>query len=324
MIIVTGAAGFIGSAVLAKLNEAGISDIIAVDQLAESEKWWNLQNKKYKDYLHKNDFINLVEANALPWPVDAVIHMGACSSTTETDGDYLLENNTRYTRILAQWCINKEIRFIYASSAATYGDGKQGFSDDDSATTLLLPINRYGYSKQLFDIQALDHGWHQKIAGLKFFNVYGPNEYHKGDMASVIFKAFHQINETGKLKLFKSYKDEYDDGGQKRDFIYVKDVTRIILWLLEHKNINGIFNLGTGDARTWNDLANATFKAMGKPAKIEYIEMPENLKKSYQYFTEADMSKLKQAGAPVDDFHSLEDGIADYVQNYLQQDYSFM
>ena len=209
-------------------------------------------------------------------------------------------------------------RFIYASSAATYGDGTQGFSDEHAKIPELRPINMYGYSKQVFDLWVLRHKLENQMAGIKFFNVFGPNEYHKGDMTSVIFKAFHQIRQTGKVRLFKSYLPAYPDGGQMRDFVYVKNCVDVLWWLLKHPKTNGIFNLGTGRARTWNDLINAVYAAMNLAPDIEYIEMPEGLRNQYQYFTEADMGKLKKAGAPVD-FPALEDSVRDYVQNYLQK-----
>jgi ADP-L-glycero-D-manno-heptose 6-epimerase len=245
--------------------------------------------------------------------------MGACSSTTERDADYLWSNNYLYTSTLAEWTLKRGIRFIYASSAATYGDGTQGFSDDHGKISRLRPINMYGYSKQVFDLWVLRNSLEKKITGIKFFNVFGPNEYHKADMASVIFKAFHQIKETGKVKLFKSYKKEYKDGGQLRDFVYVKDCVKAMWWLFNNPKANGIFNLGTGNARTWNDLIKAVFAAMKKKKNIEYIEMPEALRNQYQYFTEAQMTKLKKAGCPIK-FSSLEDSVRDYVVNYLQED----
>jgi len=242
--------------------------------------------------------------------------MGACSSTTEQDADYLMENNFHYSCRLADWALAKGVRFIYASSAATYGDGSLGFSDDDRQTRGLQPINMYGYSKQLFDLRVLREGLQDRVAGIKFFNVFGPNEYHKGDMTSVVFKAFHQIRETGRVRLFKSYRPEYDDGGQKRDFVYVKDCVEILWWLLNHREANGIFNLGTGQARTWNDLIWAVFAALGRPVEIDYIEMPEALQGQYQYFTEAQMDKLRAAGCPMR-FGTLEEAVGDYVRNHL-------
>jgi len=318
MIIVTGGAGFIGSAFVWKLNCEGIEDVIVVDHLGTSDKWKNLVPLRFEDYLRKDDFFEMVCDDDVPFDVSAVVHMGACSSTTERDADYLWENNFAYTRTLAEWALDHDIRFIYASSAATYGDGTQGFSDEHAKIPELRPINMYGYSKQVFDLWVLRHKLENQMAGIKFFNVFGPNEYHKGDMTSVIFKAFHQIRQTGKVRLFKSYLPAYPDGGQMRDFVYVKNCVDVLWWLLKHPKTNGIFNLGTGRARTWNDLINAVYAAMNLAPDIEYIEMPEGLRNQYQYFTEADMGKLKKAGAPVD-FPALEDSVRDYVQNYLQK-----
>jgi ADP-L-glycero-D-manno-heptose 6-epimerase len=259
----------------------------------------------------------MVIADEVPFEVSSVVHMGACSSTTERDADYLWENNYLYSRKVADWALRHNARFIYASSAATYGDGSSGFSDDHEIISRLKPSNMYGYSKQVFDLWVLKNKLEKKMAGIKFFNVYGPNEYHKGDMVSVIYKAFHQIQETGKVCLFKSYKKEYPNGGQMRDFIYVKDCVNVMWWLLENPSVNGIYNLGTGRARTWNDLIAAVFSSMGRKTNIQYIEMPESLRNQYQYFTQAQMDKLKKTGCHVN-FSSLEDSVRDYVTNYLQ------
>jgi ADP-L-glycero-D-manno-heptose 6-epimerase len=318
MIIVTGGAGFIGSAFVWKLNQEGIDDILIVDRLGKTDKWKNLVNLRFVNYMHKDDFLELIYNDTVNFEVEAIIHMGACSSTTERNADYLWKNNNVYTGYLAEWAIERSIRFIYASSAATYGDGSLGFSDDHDKIKALKPINMYGYSKQVFDLRVLRHSWEDKIAGIKFFNVFGPNEYHKEDMTSMIFKAFNQINETGEVKLFKSYLPKYPDGGQLRDFVYVKDCIDVMWWLFKNPDVNGIFNLGTGKARTWNDLINAVFSAMKKTTNIEYIEMPEALRNQYQYFTEAKMDKLKAAGCPVK-FSSLEDSVRDYVVSYLQK-----
>ncbi|MBW2557475.1 MAG: ADP-glyceromanno-heptose 6-epimerase [Deltaproteobacteria bacterium] len=323
MIVVTGGAGFIGSAVVWKLNLEGVDDIVIVDSLGVSEKWKNLVNRRFVDYLDRDDFLELILDDKVPFDVDAIVHMGACSSTTEKDADYLMENNYRYTTQLAQWAVEKNIRFIYASSAATYGDGSRGFSDEDGVSAELRPINMYGYSKQLFDLWALRNGLEKKITGIKFFNVYGPNEYHKGDMRSVIHKSFGQIRETGKVRLFKSHRPDFRDGEQKRDFVYVKDCVEVIWWLLENRAVTGIFNLGTGHSRTWNDLTRAVFAAMGKEPRIEYIEMPESIRRQYQYFTEAKMDKLLSVGCPVHT-SSLEDAVSDYVVNYLGKDERYL
>ena len=317
MIIVTGGAGFIGSAFVWRLNREGIRDIIIVDQLGTDDKWKNLVGLTFTDYIHKDEFIEMAIADEVPFEVSSVVHMGACSSTTERDADYLWENNYLYSREVADWALRHNARFIYASSAATYGDGSSGFSDDHEIISRLKPSNMYGYSKQVFDLWVLKNKLENKMAGIKFFNVYGPNEYHKGDMVSVIYKAFHQIQETGKVRLFKSYKKEYPDGGQMRDFIYVKDCVNVMWWLLENPSVNGIYNLGTGRARTWNDLIAAVFSSMGRKTNIQYIEMPEPLRNQYQYFTQAQMDKLKKAGCHVN-FSSLEDSVRDYVTNYLQ------
>jgi ADP-L-glycero-D-manno-heptose 6-epimerase len=323
MIIVTGGAGFIGSAFVWKLNQEGIEDIVIVDRLGTTDKWKNLVNLRYVDYIHKDDFLEMIYDDSVPFDVEAIIHMGACSSTTERDADYLWQNNYVYTGQLAQWALEKNTRFIYASSAATYGDGAMGFSDDHDKINALKPINMYGYSKQIFDLGVLKHSWENKLTGIKFFNVFGPNEYHKADMTSVIFKAFHQIKETGLVKLFKSYKNDYPDGGQKRDFVYVKDCVNALWWLFQHPDVNGIFNLGTGKARTWNDLISAVFAAMGLKTNIEYIEMPEALRNQYQYFTEAKMDKLKNVGN-LSKPGSLEDSVKDYVQNYLMKEDAYL
>jgi ADP-L-glycero-D-manno-heptose 6-epimerase len=318
LLIVTGGAGFIGSAYVWKLNSRGIDDILIVDNLGTSDKWKNLVNRKFVDYLHKEKFLAMIAGERLPFSVRAIVHLGACSSTTERDADYLMENNYRYSRTLAEWSLRNNVRFLYASSGATYGDGSEGFSDDDQKTPALRPLNMYGYSKQLFDLWVLRNKLSQKVAGIKFFNVFGPNEYHKGEMASVVFKAFCQVRDTGKVRLFKSHRKEYKDGEQLRDFVYVKDCVEVIEWLRENPEANGIFNLGTGRSRSWNDLAGAVFSAMGRKTAIEYIDMPDSIRNSYQYFTEAKMDKLRSIGCPVR-FRSLEDGIHDYVVNHLQQ-----
>ncbi|WP_338668294.1 ADP-glyceromanno-heptose 6-epimerase [Pseudodesulfovibrio methanolicus] len=319
MYIVTGGAGFIGSAMVWKLNQMGIDDILVVDNLSTSEKWNNLVGLKYQDYLHRDQFLKFILEGEDPFETEAVVHMGACSSTTELDADFLMENNYRYTQYVCRFCMGHDARFINASSAATYGNGEFGFDDDEDGIGRLRPLNMYGYSKQLFDLWAKEAGLLDQIVCLKFFNVFGPNEYHKDDMKSVICKAHAQILETGKLKLFKSYREEYPHGGQKRDFVYIKDCVDIMAWFLENRDKGGIFNVGTGTARTWNDLANAVFSAMNREPEIEYIPMPEVIRDKYQYFTQANMDKLKAAGCTVK-MTSLEDGAMDYVQNYLDKD----
>lgn len=317
LIIVTGAAGFIGSCIVSRLNSEGISDIVAVDVLRENDKWKNLRHLNFHDYLDRSVLLEYMKGAK---NIEAIIHIGACSDTTERDTAYLMENNYRYTLNLAQFALLKDIRFIYASSAATYGDGSHGYNDDEKKLQDLMPLNMYGYSKQLFDLKARREGWLDKMAGLKFFNVYGPNEYAKGEMASVVFKAFNQIKENAKVELFKSHRPDYNDGEQLRDFVYVKDVLNVIWYLLRKKNINGLFNLGTGKARSFKDLVTATFNALQLPVNIVYVDMPATIRDRYQYFTEAKMDKLKSTGYK-ESVTSLEDGIKDYVQNYLNKDY---
>jgi ADP-L-glycero-D-manno-heptose 6-epimerase len=317
MIVVTGAAGFIGSCVVSRLNKAGIEDIIAVDVLRENDKWKNLRNLRFHDYLDRDQ---LFEYLKFPKSVHAIIHMGACSSTTERNSAYLMENNYRYSLQLIEYALMNDIRFIYASSAATYGAGEQGYDDDEDKVPGLKPLNMYGYSKQVLDLKVLREKWSDKAAGLKFFNVYGPNEYHKGDMSSVVYKAFNQIRTSGSVKLFKSHNPDYLDGEQLRDFVYVKDVVEIIYHLLQKKEINGIFNIGSGKARSFKDLATATFNAMNVPVNIQYIDMPESIRDRYQYFTEAKMDKLIRNGIQ-HTMMDLEAGITDYVRNYLEQGY---
>ena len=316
MIVVTGGAGFIGSAIIWKLNQLGETNIIIVDELGKDEKWKNLVGLKYEDFVHKHDFIEQILDDVIPYHVDSIIHMGANSSTTEKDADHLMNNNFHYTKELAKYCVEKNIRFIYASSAATYGDGTFGFEDDESKIENLRPLNMYGYSKQLFDLWAKRSDVLNKIVGIKYFNVYGPNEYHKGDMRSLVHKAFEQVLDTGKVRLFKSLNPNYKDGEQMRDFVYVKDAVDMALYFLDHSDKNGIFNVGAGKARTWNDLATSLFKAVGKPVNIEYVDLPQHLAEKYQYFTEATLSKIRSAGYEQPST-SLEDGVTDYVKNYL-------
>ena len=315
MIVVTGGAGFIGSAVVWRLNTLNYDDIIVVDSLGTDEKWKNLVGLNYRDFIHKDDFIKLLETSSIGQP-DTIIHMGANSSTTEKDADSLLRNNFEYSKKLAEYCLNNNTRFIYASSGATYGDGSLGFDDHEPDIHYLRPLNMYGYSKAMFDLWALKRGILEKFVGLKYFNVYGPNEYHKGEMRSVVHKAFEQISETGAARLFKSANPKYKDGEQKRDFIYIKDAVDYTLFFLDNPDKNGLFNVGSGKARTWNDLVAALFKAMNKETNIEYIDMPDYLLKKYQYFTEAKMDKIKKTGYTKVTM-SLEDGVNVYVKNYL-------
>lgn len=315
-IIVTGGAGFIGSNIVRELNARGRDDVILVDRLRDGDKWKNLRGLVFEDLVDKDAFRMDVLEGAIAYDVEAVIHMGACSSTTETDADYLLDNNTRYTRELCEWCLEEGVRFVYASSAATYGDGSLGYDDADAATPAYRPLNMYGYSKQLFDLWALRSGALDRIAGLKYFNVYGPGEAHKGDMRSVVHKSYGQILDTGRVGLFKSYRPDFPHGGQVRDFVYVKDAVDLTLHLVEHPQINGLFNCGTGSARSWVDLATAVFTALDREPAIDFIEMPGHLRDRYQYHTQADPAKLLAAGY-ARPFTSLEDGVADYVRNHL-------
>jgi ADP-L-glycero-D-manno-heptose 6-epimerase len=316
MIVVTGGAGFIGSALVKKLNDEGLNDILIVDSLGSSEKWKNLTNKKFSEYLHKEIFLQMVIDEAFGSDIDAIFHLGACTSTTETNAEYMIDNNFNYTRTLAEYALEKDIRFIYASSAAVYGSGKQGFSDDNSVNENLQPLNIYAYSKLLFDQLAIREGADSKLTGFRFFNVFGPNEYHKADMRSVVLKSFEQIRSSGSVNLFKSYDSNFADGEQKRDFVYVKDCVEVLWWALQNKKLSGIYNLGTGQARSWNELTSAVFSALGQESKINYIEMPEELRGKYQYLTQADLSKLRDAGCKLS-FTSLEEAIKDYVCGYL-------
>lgn len=315
MIILTGGAGFIGSCFLWKLNSQGIEDILVVDQLDLSEKWRNLTGKKFVDYVQKDELLRLLSEGKLP-KVSHVVHMGAESSTILPDAELYIKNNYEYTKTLAEWSVKNGARFMYASSAATYGGGENGYSDSDENSKKLMPLNMYGYSKQLFDMWAMRNGILDKITGIKFFNVFGPNEYHKGDMRSLICKAFPLIKKEGKIRLFRSYVPGYGDGEQKRDFIYVKDAVDAMFFLFSNPKVTGIFNLGTGKAASWNDLAAALFFAMGIKKKIEYVDMPLEIREKYQYFTQADMMKLRSAGY-TEDFMPLEDSIKDYVR-YLE------
>ncbi len=311
-IVVTGGAGFIGRNIVAELNAAGRDNILIVDELGQDDKWRNLVGLSYMDYLDKDDFRFAARHDALG-DVEAIVHMGACSATTERNAAYLADNNYRYTVELCEWCLQHGARFIYASSAATYGDGAQGYDDDPARLPELRPLNMYGYSKHMFDLWAWKRGLLDRIAGLKFFNVYGPGETHKGDMRSVVHKACGQILADGKVRLFKSYKPEYRDGEQRRDFLYVKDAAEVVRFLLENPELGGLFNCGSGQARTWNDLARAVFTALGREPVIEYIEMPDTLRDRYQYRTEADTTRLRAAGYGTP-FSSLEDGVAEYVR----------
>lgn len=318
MYIITGGAGFIGSAMLWQLNQQGIDDVVLVDHLGTDDKWRNLVKLTYADHIHRERFRDLLQRDALPWKVEAIIHLGACSDTTEADGDFLMENNFQFSRDICRYALDKGARFIQASSAATYGDGSLGFSDDPDLLPKLRPLNLYAYSKHLLDLWLVRHGLDKEVASLKFFNVYGPNEYHKGEMRSVACKAYKQITKHGDLELFRSTSPDISDGEQKRDFVYVKDCTALMSWLLENRHVNGIHNVGSGRARSFNDLGRAVFSAMQRSCRITYVDMPRMLHGKYQNFTQADMNWLDKVGCPIK-MTSLEDGVTDFVQNYLSQ-----
>lgn len=318
MIIVTGGAGLIGSAVVRELNRQGEEDILVVDHLGSGEKWRNLAPLSFVDYLEKDEFLRRLEEGRLDaWSeVEAVVHLGACSATTERDAGYLVRNNFAYSKQLALWALAKGARFVYASSAATYGSSEEGFADDETRLATLRPLNMYGYSKQLFDLWAQRSGLLGRMDGLKYFNVFGPNEYHKGEMRSLVLKAFEQIAATGRVQLFRSYRPEYGDGEQVRDFLYVKDAAAMTVHFLANRAAGGIFNVGSGVPSTWNALVAPIFAALGKPVAIDYVEMPEAVRGQYQYYTCADIGRLRAAGyaSPVT---PLAEAVTDYVANYL-------
>ena len=315
MIVVTGAAGFIGSVLVGKLNSIGIENILMVDDFSNEQKKVNWSSKKFSDKMNRAIFLDWFKANASQ--VTFVYHIGARTDTTEFNKEIFDELNVNYTKAIWNTCTENNIPLVYASSAATYGGGEQGYADNHAAISSLHPLNPYGWSKQEFDVWALQQSnTPPQWQGLKFFNVYGPNEYHKARMASVIFHSFHQINNTGKVKLFRSHRPDFKDGWQLRDFIYVKDLVNVCVFLMQNKVQSGIYNLGTGKARSFYDLADSTFKAMNKTTDIEYVDIPADIRDKYQYFTEADMSKLIAQGYSTP-FTSLEEGVRDYVTNYL-------
>jgi len=314
--IVTGAAGFIGSCLISKLNQENFNYIIAVDQFDDPEKMKNLEGKKIQEKVEREQFFNWLDQNYAE--VEFIFHIGARTDTTEFDKAVFDKLNLNYSKEIWKRCVEYQIPLVYASSAATYGAGEQGYRDDESTLDQLKPLNPYGESKNEFDKWALAQDkkpffW----AGLKFFNVYGPNEYHKGRMASVIFHAYRQILQTGGMKLFRSHNPDYQDGEQMRDFVYVKDLVEVCYFLMRHRQNSGIYNLGSGKARTFLDLTRAVFKALGKEENISFVDTPEDIREKYQYFTEADMSKLKSIGY-TRPFYSLEAGVSDYVRHYLK------
>jgi ADP-L-glycero-D-manno-heptose 6-epimerase len=321
-ILVTGGAGFIGSALVWALNQRGINDIVITDFLGSDEKWRNLVPLQFADYVEAAQFRSrLTQDGEAFGKFSTVFHLGACSATTERNAAYLIDNNYAVTKELAEWALSRGTRFIYASSAATYGDGTEGMEDrNEDLLPRLRPLNMYGYSKHLFDLHAQRQGWLGQIVGLKYFNVFGPNEDHKGDMRSLVHKAYQQIQDTGSVRLFKSYKPEFRDGEQKRDFLYVKDAVAMTLHFAETATqVGGLYNLGSGEANTWLTLANAIFSALERKPNIEFIEMPDVLKGKYQYFTQADISKLRGTGYS-QAMTPLAEAVRDYVQNHLVPD----
>lgn len=314
-IVVTGAAGFIGSCLVGFLNEKGYSDLILVDDFTRQDKVQNLEGRKFAQKIDRDQFLELLTLNKQPF--DFIFHLGARTDTTEFDYSIHEKLNVAYSQKLWSYCALHQVPMVYASSAATYGAGELGYQDDHDLPFRLQPLNPYGVSKNEFDKWALQQKTHPPFwAGLKFFNVYGPNEYHKGRMASVIFHSFNQIKNTGKVKLFKSHRPDFKDGQQLRDFIYVKDLLSVCYWLMENQPSSGLYNLGTGQARSFEDLVKATYHGLDKEPVIEYIDMPDDIRDKYQYFTEADMKKLKAAGYDRE-FYSLEKGVEEYVRNYL-------
>lgn len=316
LIVVTGAAGFIGSVLTGYLNKMGFENLVLVDDFSEKSKVGNLAGKQYHAKVHREQFIDWLEEH----PVQAIFHLGARTDTTLMDIEVFKTLNLRYSKAIWEYCTEHKVPLVYASSAATYGDGDLGYDDNESIIPGLKPLNPYGVSKQKFDVWALSQIEHPPFwAGLKFFNVYGPNEYHKGRMASVILHAFNNLAQNANaIKLFRSHNPDYKDGGQMRDFIYVKDLVKVCTWLMEHQVHSGIYNLGTGNARTFNDLAKSVFAALQLPEKIDYIDTPEDIRDKYQYFTEANMSKLRATGYQ-DPFMSIEEGIKDYIECYLKE-----
>ena len=317
-VLVTGGAGFIGSGLVWGLNRRGCDNVVVCDILGTTDKWRNLTPLRFTDYVEAADLLPRLQAGTLG-KFDLVLHMGACSATTERDATYLAKNNFEFTKDLANWALANKVRFVYASSAATYGDGSAGMEDDESKLDTLRPLNMYGYSKHLFDLHAKRGGFLNRMVGLKFFNVFGPNEDHKGDMRSLVHKSFAQVQAKGVIQLFESYRKEYKNGEQKRDFLYVKDCVTMTLHLAATPRANGLFNIGSGQARTWIDLSQAVFAALKKKPVIKFIEMPPAIRDKYQYFTQANLLRLRGTGY-VASVTTLENAVYDYVRKYLVPD----
>jgi ADP-L-glycero-D-manno-heptose 6-epimerase len=320
MYLITGSAGFIGSALVAGLNRKGIYDIILCDSLGQAEKWKNIAGLRYKQIVTPEQLLERISSFNYVDPhlrgVDTVVHLGACAVTTEADVDFLLENNTHFSQELCLWSLERGAHFIYASSAAVYGDGAHGFSDEPSLTPKLRPLNAYGFSKWAFDMWVLENSLYDRVVGLRFFNVFGPNEYHKDDMASVVYRSFPLALAQKRIRLFESHRTDYAHGEQQRDFVYIDEALEAMYFLLDHRRVHGIFNLGTGRAHTWNSLAKGIFKGLGVDGAIEYFPMPENIRDKYQYRTVADMSRLYATGFPPHP-DRFEEYVATYVRNYL-------
>lgn len=323
MILITGAAGFIGSAVACALNRQGRSDLILCDRLKKTQKWKNLLGLRFNRFVHADELFSFLQEVPHARDITGIVHLGACSDTTEADADYLASNNTDYSIRLCSWAMEHDVRFVYASSAAVYGDGSKGFSDADELTPCLRPLNSYGFSKWLFDMWVIENGLHDTVAGLRYFNVFGPNEYHKGHMASVVYRSFPRARQEGSVGLFESYRADVPHGEQQRDFIYIDEAADITLFVLNNHQANGIFNAGTGRAHSFNELARALFDGLGKDPVIEYFPMPEELRERYQYYTLADMSRITDAG-----YRAAEDrfaeNVARYVRDYLLPGYLYL
>ena len=316
--IVTGGAGFIGSNLVSELNKRGFSDILIVDHLGKSEKWKNLIGLKYNDYLEKDEFLKIVVSKNYLQDFTHLIHLGACSSTTEKDASYLIRNNFEFSKILVWNCLSSGVLFTYASSAASYGLGEHGYSESISLNKL-VPLNMYGYSKHMFDLYLERNSLLEQVTGIKYFNIFGPNEFHKDNMQSMILKGFYQITENQSIRLFQSYKKEYQHGEQKRDFLYIKDAVNMTLHLVLNK-CRGIYNIGSGMSHSWNDLAKAIFRSLHLPLSIEYIEMPEALRHKYQYYTKAEIKKIRDIGYK-ENITPLEESVQRYIKFLLEKPY---